>query len=144
PEIRPPRSFKWSFAIACVMSLRLLSGAAEKEFRAGAAKADITPWMGLSIAGNMHDHRGTNIHDQLHARCVVLDDGETRLAIVVADSCMIPRPIFDAAKKLVHERNGLPLEHILMAATHTHSAPAATGIFQSEPDPDYQAFLTRQ
>ena len=50
-----------------------LAGAeARKEFRAGAAVANISPWMGLSIEGNMHDHKGTNLHDQLHARCVVL------------------------------------------------------------------------
>ncbi len=29
-----------------------------------------------------------------------------------------------------------------MSATHTHSAPTVVGVFQSEPDPDYIAFLT--
>lgn len=111
-------------------------------FRAGAAAANITPWMGVSINGNMTDHKGASVHDQLHARAIVLDDGKTRLAIVVADSCLIYREIFDAAKKLVHERTGLPVENILMSATHTHSAPASVSIFQSEADPEYQHFLT--
>ncbi len=112
------------------------------QFRAGAAAANITPWMGISINGNMTDHKGTNVHDQLHARAIVLDDGQTRLAIVVADSCMIYREIFDAAKKLIHERTGMPTENILMSATHTHSAPASVSIFQSEADKEYQKFLT--
>src|SRR5438045_1963734 len=101
----------------------------QRQFRAGAAAANISPWMGLSIEGNMHDHKGTNLHDQLHARCLALDDGQTRLAIVLADSCMIPRQIFDQAKKLVQARSQLPPGNILMAATHTHSAPSAVGIF---------------
>ena len=117
-------------------------GKAVPQFRAGAATANITPWMGVSINGNMTDHKGTNVHDQLHARVIVLDDGQTRLAILVADSCMIYREIFDAAKKLIHERTGLPTENILMSATHTHSAPAAVSIFQTEADKEYQHFLT--
>lgn len=112
------------------------------KFRAGAAAANITPWMGISINGNMTDHKGTNVHDQLHARAIVLDDGKTRLAIVVADSCMIYREIFDAAKKLIHERTGLPTENILMSATHAHSAPASVSLFQSDASPEYQKFLT--
>src|SRR5206468_11508280 len=93
---------------------------------------------------NMHDHKGPYPQDQLHARCVVLHNGETRLAIVLADSCMIPRRIFDEAKKIVFTRSQLPVENMLMAATHTHSAPAAVGIFQATPDPEYGTFLTRR
>ena len=96
---------------------------------------------GLSINGNMTDHRGTNVHDQLHARAIVLDDGTTRLAIVVADSCMIYRETFDAAKQLLQERTGLAASNVLMSATHTHSAPAAVSIFQTEADKEYQHFL---
>jgi neutral ceramidase len=112
-----------------------------KQFRAGAATSNISPWLGLSINGNMQDHKATHIHDELHARCLVLDDGRTRLALVVVDSCMVPREVFDEAKRLVREHTGLPLDHMLMSATHTHSAPAATGIFQSDPDAAYQKFL---
>ena len=111
-------------------------------FRAGAAAANITPWMGVSINGNMTDHKGANVHDPLHARALVLDDGKTRLAIVVADNCLIYREIFDAAKKLVHERTGLAIENILMSATHTHSAGACASVFQSDADPAYQHFVT--
>src|SRR6478736_4920291 len=89
-------------------------------FRAGAATTDITGWLGLSINGNMTDHVGTNVHDPLHARAIAFDDGHTQLAIVVADNCLIPHEIFDAAKKRVQERTGLAPENILMAATHTH------------------------
>src|SRR5213593_2789346 len=97
----------WLALVACC---QFALAEARKEFRAGAAVANISPWMGLSIEGNMHDHKGTNIHDELHARCVVLDDGETRLAIVVADSFMIPRTIFDEAKKMVRAHSQLPVE----------------------------------
>ncbi|HIE53009.1 MAG TPA: hypothetical protein EYP85_14760 [Armatimonadetes bacterium] len=114
------------------------------QFRAGAALSNITPWLGLSINGGMQDRIATHIHDELYARCLVLDDGTTRLAIVICDSCMIPREIFDEAKRLVQQHTGLPPAHMLMAATHTHSAPAATSVFQSDPEPEYQRFLARR
>src|ERR1051326_818418 len=109
-------SQKFLYSCCAMLASFGISGAEPaKELRAGAAMANISPWMGLSINGNMHDHKVKSIHDQLHARCLVLDNGETRLAIVVADSCMIPRPIFDEAKKIVHARSQMPVDHILMA-----------------------------
>ena len=116
----------------------------QKVFRAGAATSNITPWLGVSINGGFRDHIATNVHDELHARCVVLDDGQTRLALVVVDSCMVPRDIFDEAKRLASQRTGIPGSNMLMSATHTHSAAAATPVFQSDPDPEYQKFLARR
>ena len=82
-----------------------------------------------------------HVHDELHARCLVLDDGQTRLAIVVCDSCMIPRDILDSAKRRIEEKCGLATDHILISATHTHTAPTSVAILQSEPDPQYLGFL---
>ncbi len=111
-------------------------------FRAGAALSNVTPPLGLSVAGHMRDRKIAHIHDDLHARCIVLDDGATKLAFILVDSCMIPRDIFDAAKRAASERTGIPETHMLMAATHSHSAPCATPVFQSDPDSSYQSFLT--
>ena len=137
------RAFSLSVSLM-LLFCPLAMGQSNQVFRAGAALANITPWMGLSIEGNMHDHKVTTIHDQLYARCVVLDDGQTKLAIVVADSCMIPRSVFDDAKKIVKARSQIPLQNLMMAATHTHSAPSAMGIFQSTADPEYQRFLAKR
>lgn len=114
------------------------------QFRAGAATSNITPWLGISSNGGMQDRVPQHVHDELHARALVLDDGQTRLALVTVDSCMVPRQILDAAKKLVHEHTGLPIENMLMSATHTHTAGTAAPVFQSEADAEYQLFLTRR
>jgi len=63
------------------------------------------------------------------------DDGTTRIAIAVCDSCMIPREITDAAKVLVQKKTGIPPERILISATHTHTAPTVSGK-SSRADPD--------
>jgi hypothetical protein len=112
-----------------------------KSFRAGAATSNITPQLGVSLNGQMHDRAAAHIHDELHARAIVLDDGDDRLALVVCDSCMIPGAIIEAAKHQAHEATGLPLDRMLVSATHTHSAPSVAAVFQSEPCDEYAEFL---
>jgi hypothetical protein len=90
----------------------------------------------------MRDRIVQTVHDELHVRSLVLDDGTTKLAFAVVDSCMVPKEIIDAAKQMVESATGLPSSHILVSATHTHEAPCSTPVFQTDPDPDYQRFLT--
>ncbi len=116
----------------------------DRTFRAGAATSNITPPLGVSINGGMSDRTATHVHDELHARALVLDDGATRLAIVVCDSCMLPRTVLDKAKHLAHGHTGIPLDRMTISATHAHSAPAAASVFQSDPDPSYLEFLAQR
>lgn len=108
---------------------------------AGAATSNITPPLGTSINGHLTDRTAVHIHDELHARALVLDNGRSRIAIVVCDSCMIDREVFDQAKVLATRYTNIPATHMLMSATHTHSAGACVSIFQSKSDPAYRAFL---
>jgi neutral ceramidase len=116
----------------------------EKVFKAGVAKMNITPWLGLSIVGYMHDRKVEAIHDEINVRSLVLDDGANALAFAVVDSCAVSREIMDSAKQRAHGATGLPMEHMLISATHTHSAPCTFVGFQSQADPEYDAFLARR
>lgn len=110
-------------------------------FKAGAATSTITPPIGTSINGNMKDVLIKHIHDDTYARALVLDDGQTLLAFVVLDLCMVSREVLDKAKQRAHEFTGIPVDHMMMSATHTHSAGTVCGVFQSEPDSAYLAFV---
>ena len=110
-------------------------------FRAGAATSNITPKIGTSINGSMKDGTVRQIHDDTYARCIVLDDGQTRLAILTVDLCMIYREELDEAKRRAHQITGIPVENMMMSATHTHSGGTACSVFQSDPDQDYLKFL---
>ncbi len=116
---------------------------AAEVFRAGAYAADITPErFPISMNGQMADQIATSAFDRLHARCLVLDDGKAPVAIVVVDSCAVPRSLFDSAKDRIRKSIGISTERMLMSATHTHTAPALTGAFQTEPDEAYVAYVT--
>ena len=136
----------------CIALAALIAGnclAAESKegesrlFRAGAFAMDITPQkFPVDSAGSLARRSADSAHDPLHARCIVLDDGRTKLAIAVCDSCMIPRKLFDAAKERASKATGIPVENILCSATHTHTAVTVTPTFRSVPEEKYIDFLT--
>lgn len=120
---------------------------ARSSFRAGAALSKITPPLGGDIVGGFVPFPSTHIHDDLHARCLVLDDGKTKLAFVVCDLLGIDRIVSDEARALIERDLGIPKSHVLISATHTHSATSALGkdarIISQTPD-EYQRFVSQR
>ena len=113
-------------------------------FKAGAATSDVTAPLGTSMNGGFQDREATFIHDPQFARCLALDDGKTRIVLVVVDSCVIGRDVFDEAKEMVEKATGLPKTQMLMSATHSHSCGTMQAVGQSDPDPLYQRFVARR
>src|SRR5690554_965937 len=109
-----------------------------KHLQAGAATTNISPPVNSEMYG---DVTVVNIHDELRARGLVLDDGEKRLAFVVVDIIGLNRELIDEAKRVIHEETGLLPEHIMVSATHTHSMVRATG---SQPFNEYQKLIIRR
>jgi len=118
--------------------------AEEHPLRAGAATADITPqqWP-VELIGSFSKRLAGHAWDRLNARAVVLDNVETRLAFVTVDSCLVPRTLFDEAKRRAAELCGMPADHILTAATHTHSAPRVKNGRNVEAPAHYVEQMTR-
>ncbi len=113
-----------------------------KDFRASAYAIDITPLeFPVLVNGGVRERVANQVHDSLHARCLVLDDGTVQLAIVVVDSCLIPRSLADEAKALAAQDTGIPSERILISATHTHSAPSLCGCLGTDRDERYAKWL---
>ena len=130
-------------AIGFAGANQALAEEAAKVFRAGAVAMDVSPLkFPVIINGNMTEVLATQVNDPLHARALVLDDGTEQAAIVIVDSCGLPRELLDMAKRLAHKATGIPTEHMLIAATHTHSAPSVNAALGSEVDLEYARFLT--
>jgi len=113
-----------------------------KIFRAGAFAVDITPrQLPVLVNGGVAERVANQVNDPLHARCLVLDDGTVQLAIVVVDSCMVPRSLADKAKALAAKDTGIASERILISATHTHSAPSVCACLGTDCDRRYARWL---
>lgn len=118
---------------------------AQREFRAGAFAIDVSPLeFPVIVNGGMTERTADGVQDRLHARCLVLDDGREQIAIVIVDSCMMPRSLLDEAKQLASKTTGIRPDRMLIAATHTHSAPSSMGCLGSDADLKYVAFLPVQ
>ncbi len=121
--------------------------AQEATLRAGAATSNITPPLGELVIGGWEPFPAAHIHDELHARCLVLDNGENRVAIVICDILGMPREVCDLAKREAAKATGIPESNMLIAATHTHSATTARGpkgVIYPDKLTDYQRFLARR
>lgn len=117
--------------------------------RAGAATSNITPDIGGDIIGGFLPFPATHIHDELHARCLVLDDGRQKLALVVCDLLGLHRSVSLEARKLIEKATGIPPANVLISGTHTHSATSALSVsprtYQSDMElTDYQRFVARR
>jgi len=92
---------------------------------AGHAAAIITPPIGTMMEGYSANTEGSQgVHDDLHARAIVIDDGETAVALVSCDLIGVDRHLVAEARERAHAATGIPAEHILVAGTHTHQGPA--------------------
>lgn len=109
--------------------------------RAGAARTCITPALGTTINGGVGPATARHIHDDLFVRALVLEEGSNRMAIAVVDTCLLDRPVFDAAKKLVAQHTGIGPERVMMSATHTHSAGSACAAHLVDADEEYRKWL---
>jgi len=99
-----------------------------KVFRAGASKVDITPTkLPIVVVGNFFPGPVGKVSDPLHARCLVLDNGTERIALVVLDLLGIPVTVADEAKRLIEIDTKIPRDRIMISATHTHSGPGVPG-----------------
>ena len=119
-----------------------LASLAKAEFRAGAIALDVTPTQfPVLVNGGFLSRTANSVIDNIYAKALVLADGKTEVAIVVVDSCMMPRPILDEAKTRTAKRTGIPTDHILISATHTHTAPSTLGCLGTKADPRYTPYL---
>ena len=93
------------------------------ELRVGAAAVVINPPPGTPLAG-YYSQRGTKtVLDDIYAKAIVLEVGDTRAALVVCDLISLPRHVVTEARRQVEAATGIPAAHVMLSATHTHTGP---------------------
>jgi hypothetical protein len=95
--------------------------------RAGFAKIPITPPLGVELAGYgvYLERRATEVHDDLFARGLVLeDDAGERVLLLSLDLVGLSWELSEAIAAQAADAAGLDVERVLVSSTHTHSGPA--------------------
>jgi neutral ceramidase len=99
----------------------LLAQPAAAALRAGAARVDITPDATKLPKGF------EAINDRIFVRAIVVDDGRTRAALVTVDAGAIPTDTWTQVSAQAEKEVQIPVSHLLLTATHTHSVPFGMG-----------------
>lgn len=99
----------------------------------------------LYLAGFGKNRPASGLGEPLAVRALVLDDGEKRVAFVVADVIGLFR---DEVFRLRRSLGDAAPDYIFLSATHTHSAPDVIGLWgpnlwTSGKDPHFMAILRR-
>jgi neutral ceramidase len=115
-------------AIRLFVSLALTLGTL-LGLEAGVAQVDITPPMGAPLAGYYYNRAATGIHDALHAKAIVLAEQGTRLVLITCDLSAMPDGIAARAREIITRQTGIPASHVMISATHTHTAPVVLSGF---------------
>jgi len=127
----------WLFILVLAGSARCGS------LKAGVAKVDITPSPGLTLWG-FEDRTApsTGTRDPLYARVLVLEAGETRMALVTLDLGRAFGP--DSMERLRAEvRQSSGISNVVVVASHTHSAPVISDSYSNGTPPWEAATLKK-
>ena len=100
-----------------VISLWAAGAAPGADLRVGAARVDITP-----PANPANPPTGKYEHERLYLRAIVLENGNTRAALIGADAGGFTDIVWATASKQIAAELNCPVTNIVMSTTHSHSA----------------------
>lgn len=117
----------------------------KSRFEVGAASADITPLEPLPNYNGQIVWRSARTVP-LRSHVVLCRHGTSSCAMIAVDATFVDRPLVAQIRKRVADVTGIPVEHILVAATHSHATPATCPSFLSGalPNSAYLDFLVDQ
>ena len=98
--------------------------------QAGFGREDITPQTSVPMGGygNSNLRMSEGVDSQLYATCIAFVYGEEKVLLFTVD--MLNTEWFSSARPVISQATGVPADHILASATHSHYTP---DLFSSDP-----------
>ena len=90
-------------------------------FQVGFARVNINPELGTPVAGYYISRFAKGFLDDLEVNAVAYALGETRVLMLSLDSCGTHKPLSDMLRQDVSEATGVPVSHIFLHTTHSHT-----------------------
>ena len=108
-----------------MLVLALGAGTAFAEFKAGFARMDVTPPLGIPLVGYFHHRVADGVLDPLYVDCVAVSDGTNNALVYCVSSLGLGKAFCAKATPAITAATGVPRERIYIHATHTHTGPAS-------------------
>jgi Neutral/alkaline non-lysosomal ceramidase, N-terminal len=115
------------------------------EFRAGAARVDVTPAKdaALLMSGYASRTQGfQGIHDNLYVRAIVFEDGGGLATVISADVIGFSDVLAKRITERLEKEAGVKSGRVLLSAVHTHGAPQL-GVYEGAPGPQQAAWVAK-
>ena len=107
----------------------------------GYARVNITPPMGVNIAGYFVERIADGVLDELEACAVAIGDGKNTVIIMTVDHCGVLKVFLDEWRARISEATGIPAEAIYIHSTHTHTGPVLMKECKNPLNQQYEIFL---
>lgn len=96
----------------------------KNQFKAGAAKAIITPPLGTKLYGYAFQRAATKVNDDLRVNAIAVEQGDLKAILISADVVSIGEDLAEKVSALIAKETGVPAKNISISTIHTHSGPA--------------------
>ena len=91
-------------------------------------ESEVTPPLGGFMWGYYRQRNATTVHDRLYVRSIVTEDSGCYAAILVIDSCVVPREMHAIVTQRIEKMCGIPASCVCISANHSHTgAPIFDG-----------------
>lgn len=111
------------------------------KLKAGFARVNINPPMGIPIRGYYKPRFAEGVLDDLEANALALECGEVKALLICVDHCGIEQNLCSDYRKSASDATGIPMENIIISQTHTHTGPALEKDSEDALIKDYTAFV---
>ena len=112
--------------------------------KSGVASSDTTPEPGPVLQGHWSSNPSHSVLYPLEVRAIVFDEGGVRTAIATLDVIGVTKETTDRIRARVTEACGIPGDHVMVACSHTHSAPATLPALGMEPPEGWMDTIERE
>ena len=118
-------NLRFCFVLLSLLVCELMASAAEGTWKAGVARANITPTNRLWLAGYAsRTNAAVGKAMDLWIKVLALEDAQGHRAIVMtSDTLGIPQSIYQHTCAALKEKFGLQQDQVLLSASHTHCGP---------------------
>ena len=91
--------------------------------QAGFSRVDVTPMLGIGMAGYYVPRFADGVLDPLQINALALACGDTKVVFMSIDHCGIVKEVLNPMIDQVCHVTGLPREAVYIHSTHTHTGP---------------------
>lgn len=112
--------------------------------KAGFGRVNINPMMGIEIGGYYKERRAEAILDDIEINAIALSDTNKTIVLLSIDHCGVRKVVLDKIRTYISKKVNLPVEAIMIAATHTHTAPCMRPDATEDIELEYTEFVTKR